>query len=379
MRIKEVAAKTKLTERAIRLYEEEGLISPSVTDKNGRDFRDYSDADVKKLKTIASLRRALFTIDEIKTMESRPESIPSVVSAHRERMHIDFQNLEYLVRHIDGVDENAVATTDDLASAIFAPTVLSQSIQTREQTEPTEEEKILFSEQYERIYEKYFAENTGWDKRYSAALSIRKFFGRFPLGAMLKACGVLLIVLIIGAVICYGIADIEDVEYELTGVVFYERDYLGAEKFSDVLTEPFSVRVTAKHKNYLLRDDQIEAIMYYDYGEDYPRGFVVTQEHCKKTNFAVSKDEMKVIYSASLSRRSLIDRVVMEYEGAKYAGEVYASFDENMRLSAMYFKLGRLNEQTHTVEYFDDVLMALVTPSGELSDAHFLHSLYVGY
>lgn len=43
MKIKEAALATGLTERAIRLYEEHGLISPSVTVKNGRDFRDYTE------------------------------------------------------------------------------------------------------------------------------------------------------------------------------------------------------------------------------------------------------------------------------------------------------------------------------------------------
>lgn len=61
MKIKEAALATGLTERAIRLYEEHGLISPSVTVKNGRDFRDYTEENITRLKTIAALRRALFT------------------------------------------------------------------------------------------------------------------------------------------------------------------------------------------------------------------------------------------------------------------------------------------------------------------------------
>lgn len=62
MKIKEATLATGLTERAIRLYEEHGLISPSVTVKNGRDFRDYTEENITRLKTIAALRRALFTL-----------------------------------------------------------------------------------------------------------------------------------------------------------------------------------------------------------------------------------------------------------------------------------------------------------------------------
>ena len=38
MQIKEAAALCGLTEKAIRLYEEKGLITPTYTEKNGREF-----------------------------------------------------------------------------------------------------------------------------------------------------------------------------------------------------------------------------------------------------------------------------------------------------------------------------------------------------
>lgn len=288
MRIKEAAQRTGLTERAIRLYEEHGLIAPAVTDKNGRDFRDYTDSDVEKLRTIAALRRALFTIDEIKTMEASPESIPSVVSAHKDRMHVDFQNLEYLIDHIDRVDETAVTSTDELADAIFAPRAVGEA----RSAEPTEEEKILFSEQYSRIYEKYFAENTGWERKYSLSLAIGSFFGRLNVGVsvILKVAGVALAAAALFLFVCYGIADVTKVSYTLTGYSYYVAD--------ENVREPAEVRIEGKYKNYIFRSDSFEGIVYIDGYKNilertpYRCSFYVSEDSGIETSFAVSKDEL---------------------------------------------------------------------------------------
>ncbi|MBQ8577183.1 MAG: MerR family transcriptional regulator, partial [Clostridia bacterium] len=68
MHIKEAAALCGLTEKAIRLYEEKGLITPTLTEKNGRMFRDYDENTVAALKTVAALRRAFFSLEQIAEM-----------------------------------------------------------------------------------------------------------------------------------------------------------------------------------------------------------------------------------------------------------------------------------------------------------------------
>ncbi|MBQ8551843.1 MAG: MerR family transcriptional regulator [Clostridia bacterium] len=62
MRIKEAAEHCRLTEKAICLYQEKGLITSVVTVINGRRFRDYDEHTVGRLETIASLRRSFFSI-----------------------------------------------------------------------------------------------------------------------------------------------------------------------------------------------------------------------------------------------------------------------------------------------------------------------------
>ncbi len=64
MRIKEVEERTGLTAKAIRLYESKGLLKPAREREN--DYRDYTEEDVARLKTIAILRKLDVSIAEIK-------------------------------------------------------------------------------------------------------------------------------------------------------------------------------------------------------------------------------------------------------------------------------------------------------------------------
>ena len=64
MRIKEVEKATGLTAKAIRMYESKGLLTVARESEN--DYRDYSEDDVRRLKTIAILRRLDISVKEIK-------------------------------------------------------------------------------------------------------------------------------------------------------------------------------------------------------------------------------------------------------------------------------------------------------------------------
>lgn len=63
MRIKEVADKLKISARAIRFYEEKGLISPS---KGDNLYREFSEKEIWRLQTIISLREAGMSVDDIR-------------------------------------------------------------------------------------------------------------------------------------------------------------------------------------------------------------------------------------------------------------------------------------------------------------------------
>ena len=76
MLIKKAAQETGLTERAIRFYEEAGLIKPG---QNASHFRDYSEEDLDRLLQITTLRGLNMSLDEITVFLNQPGDRKSVV------------------------------------------------------------------------------------------------------------------------------------------------------------------------------------------------------------------------------------------------------------------------------------------------------------
>ncbi|AXI10747.1 MerR family transcriptional regulator [Oceanobacillus sp. 143] len=68
--MKEVARKLNTTPRAIRLYEEKGLITPKK-DKNN-DYRLFTEEEIHRLSTILTLREIGVPIKEIKKSLTDP-------------------------------------------------------------------------------------------------------------------------------------------------------------------------------------------------------------------------------------------------------------------------------------------------------------------
>lgn len=63
MQIKELARRTNLTAKTIRYYEEIDLLPPPRRRANG--YRDYSEADVDRVKFVAASRSLDFSLDDI--------------------------------------------------------------------------------------------------------------------------------------------------------------------------------------------------------------------------------------------------------------------------------------------------------------------------
>ncbi len=81
-RIEQVALRTGLTKRALRYYEEIGLLEPPTRTEGG--YRLYSAADVQRLERIKRLRDLLgFSLAEIREMVRAEEEREQVRSAWR--------------------------------------------------------------------------------------------------------------------------------------------------------------------------------------------------------------------------------------------------------------------------------------------------------
>lgn len=111
MRIGEVAARTGLTARAIRYYEEVGLL-PADPDRGKGKHRHYDEADVDQLQLIHSLCRLLGTpLDEVQRLV-RPELAQVGSDRH-------WEGIETLVQRLSVV-ETALAAVRGLLEAVGA-------------------------------------------------------------------------------------------------------------------------------------------------------------------------------------------------------------------------------------------------------------------
>jgi len=75
MRMKEVCTRTRLTERAVRLYISKGLCEPGQ--RNG--ILDFTAQDARRLADIACLRQLDFSIEQIRRMIEEPGCVRSVI------------------------------------------------------------------------------------------------------------------------------------------------------------------------------------------------------------------------------------------------------------------------------------------------------------
>jgi DNA-binding transcriptional MerR regulator len=82
--IGEVASRTGVTQRALRFYEEKGLLRPPERMEGG--FRRYSDDDVTRIEFVKKLQDLLgFTLSEIKEMVDAEELRQQVIASR----HLD--------------------------------------------------------------------------------------------------------------------------------------------------------------------------------------------------------------------------------------------------------------------------------------------------
>lgn len=107
MKMKEVCVQTGLTERAVRFYVQQRLLSPQAQPRGGRTWLDFSPADVDRLRAIATLRKAGFTLEEIRSMIADFQTNASGAAfALRQRLRESIESYERLCRTDTGEAHN---------------------------------------------------------------------------------------------------------------------------------------------------------------------------------------------------------------------------------------------------------------------------------
>lgn len=118
MKIKEAAAHTGLSEKAIRFYESKNLITPQTRQLNGRSFREYTKENIRDLLRIAALRRAYFSIGQIAEMLADESRCADVFIRYREEQTALYREMTPLVERLSAVDADGINSLDALVHAV---------------------------------------------------------------------------------------------------------------------------------------------------------------------------------------------------------------------------------------------------------------------
>ncbi|MBR6513713.1 MAG: MerR family transcriptional regulator [Clostridia bacterium] len=119
MKIKSVCQATELTDRTVRYYIEEGLISPSYTENYlGRKSYDFSEEDISRLKEIALLRKFDFTVEEIKSLIHQTRSAACIIEDIRERTKAAVKDKEKILSALSHISCDRDYTISRLAQEL---------------------------------------------------------------------------------------------------------------------------------------------------------------------------------------------------------------------------------------------------------------------
>lgn len=103
MKMKEVCTRTGLSERAVRLYCEQGLLTPEKTEVRGRVYLDFDEADITGLEQIAALRGIGLSLEEIKAALQNPGAIASLLDGLRQRLETEQGEQNRVLELLDGI------------------------------------------------------------------------------------------------------------------------------------------------------------------------------------------------------------------------------------------------------------------------------------
>ena len=121
MRMKDICAQTGLTDRAVRLYIESGLLSPKREQHySGRDSIIFDEEDLRTLEVVATLRRAEFSIADIREMQEHPDTIPALLDLHRQKLGEEIRAKQQVLESLQTPDEADLASPAALARHLRA-------------------------------------------------------------------------------------------------------------------------------------------------------------------------------------------------------------------------------------------------------------------
>lgn len=122
MQIGDVAARTELSLRTIRHYEETGLVIPSARSQGG--FRLYTEADVARLMVIRRMKPLGFTLDEMRELLDATDRLDS-----EETLPMDER--EALLERVRGYEQGAAEQVEKLRTQLARAEEFAQTLRER--------------------------------------------------------------------------------------------------------------------------------------------------------------------------------------------------------------------------------------------------------
>lgn len=124
MKIKEVIDKTQLTDKAIRLYIENGLVAPSIDESySGRKSIVFSQTDVDRLKNVALLRKAGFSIADIKDIIESDEKAGMVVERFIIQTENNILHESEIITKLKNINTDEPVTLDIICQSLSASVI----------------------------------------------------------------------------------------------------------------------------------------------------------------------------------------------------------------------------------------------------------------
>ena len=118
MKIGDVARETGLTEKAIRIYVEQGLVKPTVTQSLHRNSYDFSRENVHELERISIFRKAGFSLFEISVIQQEPQRLPELLESKRQSMETELEAQQSVRETLDRLQASQLGNADEVAEAL---------------------------------------------------------------------------------------------------------------------------------------------------------------------------------------------------------------------------------------------------------------------
>lgn len=118
MKIKQVSAQLNVSQKTIRYYEQCGLITPVKELKRGREFRDYDEEAMTRLRSIVVLRRLRFSIEEIQRIFEEPDSIAEICDVHRQQMSEEIALMTDICALLEEISQEEITDGQSLSEEI---------------------------------------------------------------------------------------------------------------------------------------------------------------------------------------------------------------------------------------------------------------------